>query len=157
MTCLAVLFSVGSSQTREARWPSVGFVEVADTTASARLRCDHPQKPGFGISRRDHPSVHPALRHAAAEPPLYRRHAWQEAGRTGRIEEGGRHRSAQRVGAEAVVEAQRVAAAKTACLTTVRHGELSHGRRWSGLPGRRPTQPPNVWDSSRQLPAHRQC
>jgi hypothetical protein len=22
----------------------VGFVEVADTTASARLRCDHPQK-----------------------------------------------------------------------------------------------------------------
>ena len=31
MTCLAVLFSVGSSQTREARWPSVGFVEVADT------------------------------------------------------------------------------------------------------------------------------
>jgi hypothetical protein len=65
MTCLAVLFSVGSSQTREARWPSVGFVEVADTTASARLRCDHPQKPGLGISRRDHPGAHPALRHAA--------------------------------------------------------------------------------------------
>ena len=31
MTCLAVLFSVGSSQTREARRPSVRFVEVADT------------------------------------------------------------------------------------------------------------------------------
>ena len=105
MTCLAVLFSVGSSQTREARRPLVGFVEVADITASARLRCDHPQKPGFGISRRDHPGAHPALRHAAAEPALYRRHAWQEAGRTGRTEEGGRHRSAQRVGSEAVVEA----------------------------------------------------
>src|SRR5580765_3444610 len=47
----------------------------------------------------------------------------------GRAEEGGRHRGPQRVGAEAVVEAQRVAAAKTACLTKVRHGELSHGRR----------------------------
>jgi len=75
MTCLAVLFSVGSSQTREARRPLVGFVEVADTTASARLRCDHPQKPGLGISRRDHPGAHPALRHAAAEPALYRRYA----------------------------------------------------------------------------------
>ena len=32
MICLAMLFSVGSSQTREARRPSVGFVEVADTT-----------------------------------------------------------------------------------------------------------------------------
>ena len=38
-----------------------------------------------------------------------------------RTEEGGRHRGAQRDGAEAVVEAQRVAAAKTVCLTTVRH------------------------------------
>ena len=77
------------------------------------------------------------LRHAAAEPALYRRHARQEAGRTGRTKEGGRHRGAQRVGAEAVVEAQRVAAAKTACLTTVRHGELSHGRRglFAGPPG----------------------
>jgi hypothetical protein len=32
-------------------------------------------------------------------------------------------------GGEAVVEAQRVVAAKTACLTTIRHGKLSHGRR----------------------------
>ena len=86
-------------------------------------------KPGFGISRRDHSGPHPALRHATAEPALYRRHARQEAGRTGRTEESGRHRGAQRVGAEAVVEAQRVAAAKTACPTTVRHGELSHGHR----------------------------
>ena len=78
MICLAMLFSVGSSQTREARRPSVGFVEVADTTAGARLRCDHPQKPGLGVSRRDHPGAHPALRHAAAEPALYRRHARQE-------------------------------------------------------------------------------
>ena len=73
--------------------------------------------------------AHPALRHAAAEPALYRRHARQEAGRAGRTEEGGRHRGAQRVGAEAVVEAQRVATAKTACLMTIRHGELSHGHR----------------------------
>ena len=72
----------------------------------------------------------PVLTHfAAAEPALYRRHTRQEAGRIGRTEEGGRHRGPQRVGAEAVVEAQRVAAAKTACLTTVRHGELSQGRR----------------------------
>src|SRR4029077_10086474 len=91
----------------------------------APLRRDHPQKPGLRISRRDHPGAHPALRHAAAEPALYRRHARQEAGRTGRTEEGGRLRGAQRVGAKAVVEAQRVAAAKTACLTTIRHGELS--------------------------------
>jgi hypothetical protein len=51
------------------------------------------------------------------------------SGRTGRTEEGGGHRGAQLVGAEAVVEAQRVATTKTACLTTVRHGELSQGRR----------------------------
>jgi exodeoxyribonuclease V alpha subunit len=76
-------------------------------------------KAGFRISRRDHPGAHPALRHVAAEPALYRRHTRQEAGRTGRTEEGCRHCGAQRVGAEAVVEAQRVAAAKTACLTTV--------------------------------------
>ena len=77
----------------------------------------------------DHPGAHPALRDAAAEPALYRRHARQAAGRAGRAEEGRRHRGAQCVGAEAVVEAQRVAAAKPACLTTVRHGKLSHGRR----------------------------
>jgi hypothetical protein len=85
---------------------------------------DHPQKPGFGISRRDHSGAHPALRHAGAEPALYRRHTRQKAGRSGRTEEGGRHRGAQRVGAQTLVEAQRVAAAKTACLTTIRHGEL---------------------------------
>jgi ATP-dependent DNA helicase RecD-like protein/AAA domain-containing protein len=78
-----------------------------------------------GSECRDHPGGHPALRHAAAEPALYRRHARQEAGRPGRAEEGGRHRGARRVWAEAVVEAQRVVAAKTVCLTTVRHGELS--------------------------------
>jgi hypothetical protein len=43
MTRLAVLFSVSSSQTREARRPLVGFVEVADTTVGARLHCD-PQR-----------------------------------------------------------------------------------------------------------------
>ena len=65
----------------------------------------HSQKPGFGISRRDHPGAHPALRHAVAELALYRRHARQEAGRTGRTEEGGRHCGAQRVGAQTLVEA----------------------------------------------------
>jgi hypothetical protein len=83
----------------------VRFVEVADITASARLRCDHPQKPGFGISRRDHPGAHPALRHAAAEPALYRRHARQEAGRPGR-KESNCHRGAQPVGSKAVVEGE---------------------------------------------------
>jgi len=75
--------------------------------------------------------------YAAAEPALYWRHARQETGCIGRTEEGGRHRGAQRVGPEAVVEAQRVVAAKTACLTTVRHGELSHGCRelFAGPPG----------------------
>jgi len=34
-----------------------------------------------------------------------RRHARQEARRTGRTEEGGRHRGAQRVGAQTLVEA----------------------------------------------------
>ena len=46
------------------------------------------------------------------------------SGRTGRTEKGGRHRGAQRVGAEAVVEVQRVVAAKTACFTALWHGEL---------------------------------
>jgi hypothetical protein len=87
----------------------------------------------------------------------YRRHARQEAGRTGRTEEGGRDRGAQRVGADAVVEAPRVAAAKTACLTTVRHGELSHGhrglflqvRQW--LDGVEPTWTLLTFDSLRTL------
>jgi exodeoxyribonuclease V alpha subunit len=39
---------------------------------------------GSEISRRDHPGAHPALRHAPAEPALYRRHARQKAGCTGR-------------------------------------------------------------------------
>ena len=71
--------------------------------AGARLRCDYPQKPGFrypaGPSRCS-PSITPCCRGSRR----YRRHARQEAGRTGRTEEGGRHRSAQRVGAETVVE-----------------------------------------------------
>jgi hypothetical protein len=115
-----------------ARWWLIGVCEMIVTPADGAIfqfehRVDRElgrimlvpayaatiHKPGLGISRRDHPGAHLALRHAAAEPALYRRHARQEAGRPGRTEEGGRHRGAQRVGAEAVVEAQRVAAAKT--------------------------------------------
>ena len=77
--------------------------------AGAGLRRDDPQKPGLGISRRRHPGDDPALRHAAAEPALHRRHARQEAGRAGRPEEGRRHRGAQRLGTAAVVEAPRMA------------------------------------------------
>ena len=54
-----------------------------------------------------------ALRHAAAEPSLHRRHTRQAAGRVGRAEEGRRHRGAQRLGPAAVVEAGRVAGART--------------------------------------------
>ena len=52
-----------------------------------------------------------ALRHAAAEFSLHRRHPRQAACRSGWTEEGRRHRGAQRLGPAAVVEAARVASA----------------------------------------------
>ena len=42
----------------------------------------------------DHPGAHPALRHAAAQPPLHRRDQREAAGGFGRAEEGRRHSSA---------------------------------------------------------------
>ena len=60
--------------------------------------------------RRGYPDHDPALRHAAEEPPLHRRHPRQTARGPGRPEEGGRHRGPQRLGSQALVEARRVAA-----------------------------------------------
>ena len=51
--------------------------------AGAGLRGDDPQEPGLGIPGRGHPGPDPALRHAAAEPALHRRHPRQAAGRAG--------------------------------------------------------------------------
>ena len=88
----------------------VGHLRLRRTRhAGAGLRRDHPQEPGLGIPRRGHPGHDPALRHAAAEPALHRRHPRQAAGRAGRPEEGRRHRGAQRLRPAAVVEAGRVA------------------------------------------------
>src|SRR5262249_6470565 len=78
--------------------------------AGAGLRRDHPQKPGFGVSGRGHPSDDAALRHAATKSTVYRRHPRQEAGCADRPEEGGGHRGWQRFGSAAVVEIERVAA-----------------------------------------------
>ena len=77
--------------------------------AGSRLRRHHPQEPGLGISRRGHPGPDPALRHAAAKPPLHRRHPRQAAGGPGRPEEGHRDRGSQRLGPATLVEARRMA------------------------------------------------
>src|SRR5258708_34380196 len=82
--------------------------------AGARLRNDDPQEPRFEISSRDNSSANSALRHAAAEPSLHRRHTRQAAGRVGRAEAGDRHRGAQRLGPAAVVEAWRAPNAENA-------------------------------------------
>ena len=63
---------------------------------------DHSQKPGVGISRRDHPSAHAALRHATAQSSLYRRHQGEAARRIGWAKEGHRHCGAQYLRAAAV-------------------------------------------------------
>ena len=73
---------------------------------------DHPQEPGVRISRRDHPGSHAALPHAAAQPSLHRRDPRQAPRRTGRPEEGGRHRRPQRFEPAPLVEARRVALGK---------------------------------------------
>ena len=86
--------------------------------AGAGLCRDDPQEPGIGIPGRRDPGSDPALRHAAAEPALHRRDPRQAAGRAGRPEEGGRHCRAQRVGAAAVVEVERVVGGMRADVTT---------------------------------------
>ena len=73
------------------------------------LRRDHPQEPGVRISRRDHPGSHAALPDAATQPSLHRRDPRQAPRRSGRPEEGGRHRGPQRIEPATLVEARRVA------------------------------------------------
>ena len=82
---------------------------------------------GLGVSRRSHPGHDAALRYAAAEPPLHRRHTRQAAGRFGRAEEGRRNCGAQRFGPAALVEAGRVAASPSIHFAAGRRGELNHG------------------------------
>ena len=84
-----------------------GFGEL-DTLVPAYAATVHKSQ-GLGVSGRGDPSADPALRDAAAEPPLHRGHARQAAGCAGEPEEGGRHCGAQHLGAPALVEAGRVA------------------------------------------------
>ena len=84
-----------------------GFGEL-DTLVPAYAATVHKSQ-GLGVSGRGDPSADPALRDAAAEPPLHRGHARQAAGCAGGPEEGGRHCGAQHLGAPALVEAGRVA------------------------------------------------
>jgi exodeoxyribonuclease V alpha subunit len=53
--------------------------------ARARLRGQRAQEPGLGVRRGRHPARDPALRDAAAQPPVYGGHARQEAGRDRRF------------------------------------------------------------------------
>ena len=70
---------------------------------------DHPQEPGVRVSRRDHPGPHAALSHAATQPTLHGRHPRQAPRRSGRPEEGGRHRGPERFEPATLVEARGVA------------------------------------------------
>ena len=63
-------------------------------------------------SRRSDPRPHPALRNAAAKPPLHRHHPRQAAHGPRRAEEGDRDRGSQRLGPPTLVEARRVASAR---------------------------------------------
>jgi hypothetical protein len=91
----------------DGRAVTYGFGEL-DTLVPAYAVTIHKSQ-GSEYPRRRHPGDDPALHHAAAEPPLHRRHARQEAGRAGRPEESRRDRRAQRLGTAAVVEAPRTA------------------------------------------------
>jgi exodeoxyribonuclease V alpha subunit len=109
----------------DGRSVTYGFGELGH--ARPRLRHHDPQEPGLGICSRDNPGADPALRHAAAEPSLYRHHARQAAGRACRAEEGRRYCGAQHLRPAAMVEAAGVVAPRHAPLTADRHGRLSHG------------------------------
>jgi class 3 adenylate cyclase len=76
--------------------------------AGAGLCRDDPQEPGLRIPRRRDSRVDPALRDAAAQPALYRRHPREAPRRPGRPEEGRRHCRAQRLRPTAVVETERM-------------------------------------------------
>ena len=109
----------------DGRSVTYGFGEL-DMLVPAYAATIHKSQ-GLGISRRGHPGHDAALRDAAAEPSLHRRHTRQAAGRVGRAEEGRRNCGAQRFGPAALVEAGRVAASPSIHFAAGRRGELSHG------------------------------
>jgi hypothetical protein len=87
------------------------------------------------------PVLTQALRHAAAEPALYRCDPRQATGCAGRPEEGGRDCRAQRVGTAAVVEIERVVGGTNVDLKNVRitleHGPDRASLRWPWTTDRR--------------------
>jgi hypothetical protein len=89
----------------DGRAVAYGFGEL-DTLVPAYAATTH--KSQGSVPRRRNPRVDPALRHAAAQPALYRRHAREAPRRAGRPEEGRRHCLAQRVGTTTVVETERM-------------------------------------------------
>ena len=93
-----------------ASFDAVRHLRIWGTRHAGAGLCRHySQEPRLRISRGGHPSADTALRHAAAEPALHRRHTGQAAGRVGRAEEGRGHRRPKRVGSAALVQAGRVA------------------------------------------------
>ena len=101
-----------------------GFGEL-DTLVPAYAATIH-KEPGLGVSRRRYPRPDAALLDAEAEPALHRGHAREAPGGAGGPEEGGRHRGAQRLGTEALVEAGRVAGPSDGWCG------IRHTRRWPG-------------------------
>ena len=92
--------------TFDGRSVKYGFGEL-DMLVPAYAATIHKSQ-GIGISRRDHPGIHSALRHAAAQSPLHRRDEREATRCVGWTEKGHRHCGAQRLGAAAVVEAGRM-------------------------------------------------
>ena len=95
----------------DGRSVTYGFGEL-DTLVPAYAATIH--KSQGGISRRGDPGPDPALCHAAAKPPLHRRHPRQAACGPCRPEGGDRDRRSQRIGSETLVEARRMASARLA-------------------------------------------
>ena len=82
------------------------FVLADDRPARETI---YPAATRLGVPGRDRPCAEPALRDAAAESPLHRRHARQAAGGVGGPAEGGGRCGAQRVRTPALVEAGQMA------------------------------------------------
>jgi hypothetical protein len=83
-------------------------VTYAFDELDSRLCRDHSQKPGLGISGRSHSGHGATLSLAKEKSALYRRHPRQNAGCSGRTEEGDCHRASQSGGAPALVQAPRM-------------------------------------------------
>jgi exodeoxyribonuclease V alpha subunit len=96
-----------------------------------------PGDPGVGISRHRHPGHDPALRHAAAQPALYRHHPGQEARGAERTAQGHRHRGPQRLGTLALVETPGMARRARRPLIPVTRAGCMAGLcgPWTPLPG----------------------